>query len=151
MREPRNEFGRELRKLRRARGFSQARLAELAGVTASYLSQLETGERRSTPGVIRRLSPHLEVSPNHLFARIGMVEMDLAGTLADNREYVNRLAPGLTREQAEEMANYLTYLDFKKQALKGTPDAESEAEVEMPDDRRTARRERSVGGKRDGE
>lgn len=126
MREPRNEFGRELRKLRRGRGFSQARLAELAGVTASYLSQLETGERHPTPGVIRRLSPHLEVSPNYLLARIGMVEMDLAGTLAGNREYVGRLAPGLTREQAEEMANYLTYLDFKQEALKGAADAESD-------------------------
>ncbi len=126
MREPGNEFGRELRGLRRARGLSQARLAELAGVTASYLSQLETGERNPTPTVIRRLSPHLDVSPNHLLGRIGMVEMDLAGTLAGNREYVGRVAPDLTGEQAEEMANYLTYLEFKDEALRGAADAAGE-------------------------
>ena len=122
MREPRNEFGRELRRLRRAQSLSQARLAELAGVTASYLSQLETGERNPTPTVIRRLSPHLEVSPNHLLGMIGMVEMDLAGTLAGNREYVGRVAPDLSGEQVEEMANYLTYLEFKDEALRGAAD-----------------------------
>ncbi len=126
MREPGNEFGRELRRLRREQGLSQARLAELAGVTASYLSQLETGERNPTPMVIRRLSPHLNVSPNHLLGRIGMVEMDLAGTLAGNRAYVGRVAPDLPEDQVEEMANYLTYLEFKEEALKGTPEARSE-------------------------
>jgi len=151
MREPRNEFGRGLRELRRARGFSQAQLADLAGVTASYLSQLETGERRPTPAVIRRLSPHLKVNSNLLFARIGMIEMDLAGTLAGNREYVDRLAPGLTREQAEEIANYLTYLEFKKQALEEAADAGGEGAVEMREDRRTARRRHSVEGRQNGE
>ncbi len=126
MREPGNEFGRELRRLRREQGLSQARLAELAGVTASYLSQLETGERNPTPMVIRRLSPYLNVSPNHLLGRIGMVEMDLAGTLAGNRAYVGRVAPDLPEDQVEEMANYLTYLEFKEEALKGTPEARSE-------------------------
>ncbi len=126
MREPGNEFGRELRRLRREKALSQAGLAELAGVTASYLSQLETGERNPTPSVIRRLSPYLDMSPNHLLGRIGMVEMDLAGTLAGNREYVGRVAPDLTGDQAEEMANYLTYLEFKEEALRGTADAGGE-------------------------
>ncbi len=126
MREPGNEFGRELRRLRRGQELSQARLAEFAGVTASYLSQLETGERNPTPMVIRRLSPYLNVSPNHLLGRIGMVEMDLAGSLAGNRAYVGQVAPDLTVDQVEEMANYLTYLEFKEEALKGRPEARSE-------------------------
>jgi transcriptional regulator with XRE-family HTH domain len=122
VREPVSEFGREVRNLRRGRAMSQARLAELAGLTASYLSQLETGERNPTPGVSRRLSPHLGVSPGHLLGKIGTVEMNLAGSLTGNREYVARVAPGLTGEQAEEMASYLTYLEFKEQVLGGAAD-----------------------------
>lgn len=118
MREPRNDFGRELRKLRREEvRYSQARLAELAGVTASYISQLETGAKIPTPRVIRSLSPHLEVTPNHLLSKIGMVEMDLASTLASNRDQVSSSMPDLPEEQLEELANYLTYLDFKASAL----------------------------------
>jgi transcriptional regulator with XRE-family HTH domain len=121
MRKPGNEFGRELRRLRREGEvkYSQARLAELAGVTASYLSQLETGKRNPTPRVIRRLSPHLGVSPNHLLRTIGMLEMDLASTLASKREYVDGIIPDLAEEQLEELANYLTYLEFKEEALRG--------------------------------
>jgi len=120
MKEPRTEFGRELRQLR-TKGttrYSLAELAELAGVTASYISQLETGEKSPTPRVIRKLSRHLGVAPNHLLSKIGMVEMDLAGTLASNREHLNSIMPDMTDEQLEELANYLTYLDFKVTALK---------------------------------
>jgi transcriptional regulator with XRE-family HTH domain len=126
MREPGNAFGRELRRLRRQLSLSQAHLADLAGVTASYLSQLETGDRRPTRSVIQRLSPHLEVSPNHLLSKIGMIEMDLARTLADKREYVRQIAPDLSEQQAEEMANYLTYLEFKREALGEATEPEDE-------------------------
>lgn len=115
MKEPRTEFGRELRRLRREGPieYSQSQLAKLSGVTTSYISQLETGERTPTPRVIRRLSPHLGVNPNHLFMKLGMVEMDLAGTLAGNRDQVKQKMPHLPEEQLEELASYLTYLHFK--------------------------------------
>ena len=115
MKEPRTEFGRELRRLRREGPikYSQSQLAKLSGVTTSHISQLETGERTRTPRVIRRLSPHLGVKPNQLLMKLGMVEMDLAGTLANNRDQVKRKMPNLPEEQLEELASYLTYLHFK--------------------------------------
>ncbi|MQY56264.1 MAG: helix-turn-helix domain-containing protein [Dehalococcoidia bacterium] len=119
MKEPKSEFGRELRKLRlegKIR-YSQSQLAKLADVTASYISQLETQERIPKPRVIRRLSIHLGVTPNHLFSKCGMVEMDLASTLANNRDEVRRKMPDLPEEQLEELASYLTYLEFKASAL----------------------------------
>ena len=121
MRKPGNEFGRELRRLRREGKFtySQGQLAKLAGITASYLSQLETGKRSPTPRVIRRLSPHLGVSPNHLLRTIGMVEMDLASTLASKREYLGNIVPEIPEKQLDELANLLTYLEFKEEALRG--------------------------------
>lgn len=120
MKEPITEFGRELRKLRREGKvrYSLTQLANIAGVSASYISQLETGDKNPTPRVIRKVSRHLGVSPNHLFSKIGMVEMDLAGTLASNREQLSSIMPDISAEQLEELAIFLTYLDFREAALK---------------------------------
>ena len=119
MKEPTSEFGQELRRLRREGmiKYSQANLANLAGIKASYVSQLETGKKNPTPRVIHRLSHHLGVTPNHLLAKIGMVEMDLASTFASNRDQVREKMPDLTQQQLEDLTNYLTYLDFKAIAL----------------------------------
>lgn len=119
MKEPTTEFGRELRKLRlegKIR-YTQSQLAKLAGVTASYISQLETQDKIPSPPVIRRLSTHLGVTTNHLLSKLGMVEMDLAVTFASNRDQVRRKMPDLPEDQLEEIANYLTYLDFKSLVL----------------------------------
>jgi len=119
MKEPKTEFGRELRRLRlegKIR-YSQRELATLVGVKASYISQLETQEKIPRPPVIRRLSTHLGVTPNHLFSKCGIVEMDLAATFANNRDQVSRKMPDLPEDQLEEIANYLTYLDFKSLVL----------------------------------
>ena len=120
MREAGTEFGRELRRLRLEGDvkYSQTQLAKLAGIKASYISQLETGKRKPTPKVIRRLSPHLGVPANHLLSTIGLIEMDLARTLAANRDEISRKLPDLTPEQIEEAASFLTYLEFKA-SLKG--------------------------------
>lgn len=119
MKEPTNEFGQELRRLRREGTikYSQAKLANLAGIKASYVSQLETGKRNPTPRVIHKLSGHLGVTSNHLLAKVGMVEMDLASTFASNRDQVREKMPDLTQQQLEELASYLTFLDFKASVL----------------------------------
>jgi len=56
-----SEFSRKLRDLR-LNGkykYTQVILGRLAGVTPSYISQLETGKKNPTPKIIRKLSPHL--------------------------------------------------------------------------------------------
>ena len=107
------KFACELNKLRIQAGYRQVDLAKKINVTASYMSQLESGTKKPTPRIIRRLSPHLRVTPNHLLKTIGMVEMDLVSTLACHREHINSVMPNISEEQLEEFANYLTYLDFK--------------------------------------
>jgi transcriptional regulator with XRE-family HTH domain len=119
MKQPSEGFGSELRRLRREGNvkYSQAQLAKLADVTPSYISMLETGQRTPTPAAIRRLGPHLGVSANYLMKYLGMIEMDFAATLADHREQVKKRHPELPQEQLDEMANFLTYLEFKLTAL----------------------------------
>src|SRR5215203_6076371 len=55
-----------LRELRKAKGLSQAKLAELVGASQSDIARLERGRRRLTADWIRRLAPALEVSPAEL-------------------------------------------------------------------------------------
>jgi transcriptional regulator with XRE-family HTH domain len=119
MREPENNFGRELRRLRREGTvkYSQAELARLTDFTAGYISQLETGFKKPTVRAIRKLSPHLGVKSNHFLQLIGMAEMDFAATYTDNLDQVKRQMPDLPKDQLEEIANYLTYLDFKSSVL----------------------------------
>jgi len=115
-------FGEELKRLRcgsdRSIRYTQKQLADLAGVTDVYISLLETGKKNPTQSIIHKLSPHLAVNSNHLLKIIGMVEMDFAQTYLANHEKVKDQMPNLTTDQIEEMANYLTYLDFKEAVLK---------------------------------
>ncbi|GAI77532.1 unnamed protein product [marine sediment metagenome] len=119
MKEPQKDFGRELRRLRLegTTKYSQVELSELTGVSACYISKLETGDKEPTVRVIRKLSPYLGVKPNHFLQIIGMVEMDFAGMLAHNLDQVKSQMPDLPKDQLEEIANYLTYLDFKVAVL----------------------------------
>ncbi|MGD1118059.1 MAG: helix-turn-helix transcriptional regulator [Dehalococcoidales bacterium] len=115
MKEPVNNFGRELRRLRREGTikYSLAKLASLSGVSACYISKLETGDRKPTVSVIRKLSSHLGKKPNHLLQILGMTEMDFAATFANNLNQVKQQMSDLPEDQIEEIADYLTYLEFK--------------------------------------
>ncbi len=114
MKKPTTDFGRELRNLRKKEaGISQKELATLAGISIGYLSMLETGGKRPTDRVIRRLSRVFEIDPNHLFRTVNKVEMDLVSTLINKRDEIHNKMPDLPSKHLEEIANYLTYLEFK--------------------------------------
>jgi transcriptional regulator with XRE-family HTH domain len=59
----------QLRPLRKERGLSQARLAELAGCSQADIHRLETGNARTSAEWAERLAPHLGVEPRDLFPR----------------------------------------------------------------------------------
>ncbi len=57
----------QLKRLREARGFSQAKLAELANCSQGDVAKLETGAKRTTAEWALRLGPLLGVDPKELF------------------------------------------------------------------------------------
>lgn len=62
-----SEIGRKLRQIRQARGRSLAVVAGLAGISTSYLSRLEHGERAlDRRSLIVRLAEALDVAPTEL-------------------------------------------------------------------------------------
>jgi len=60
-------FGQILRKHRDAQKYSLRELANLSGVSASYLSRLEKGEASATYEVIAKISDALGLEPSEFF------------------------------------------------------------------------------------
>ena len=66
--EERELLGRRIRSLRKARGLSQEKLAELAEISPKYLSRIETGrEENPTLNFFLRLAKGLKVDPYEIF------------------------------------------------------------------------------------
>ena len=59
--------GKHVQRLRRARGFSQERLAELAGNTGKHIGQVERGEVNVGLDILTRIARALSVDPGDLF------------------------------------------------------------------------------------
>jgi transcriptional regulator with XRE-family HTH domain len=58
---PAREMGKRLKKLREARGMSQAALAEKAELSRGYLIRLEAGRQDPTLGTLERLAEALDM------------------------------------------------------------------------------------------
>ncbi|MEA0564056.1 helix-turn-helix domain-containing protein [Lysinibacillus irui] len=82
-------FGEEIRKLRKANGLTLIQLEELTGISHSYLSQLERGERgnKNPPTeIFSKLAKTLKVSKLHLYRAAGLLdEADILALLDENK------------------------------------------------------------------
>lgn len=108
-----NLFGQELRKLRKEATYTQDELAKRAGISASYISQLETGRKDPTERVITKLIGPLDIPENHLLITVGKIKMDLAGTLATERKDAPEILGSLSDQEWEELLTYLAYIKVK--------------------------------------
>ena len=61
-------IGWNLRRLRTAKGISQTRLADIAGVDRTYLSRLERMIENPSVGILDKISLALDVTTAELFA-----------------------------------------------------------------------------------
>lgn len=59
-------FGRAVRGLRIERGWTQEDLADAAGLTATYVGQVERGDKVASLTVVLKLARGLAVSPSEL-------------------------------------------------------------------------------------
>lgn len=62
----RARLGRNVRKLREAKGWSQEDYADRAGIHRTYVSDIERGRRNPTINVVERLAEPLGVSAGDL-------------------------------------------------------------------------------------
>ena len=59
--------GTRLRELRKLKGLSQEKMAELAGVNPKYYSEVERGKRNVTVRVMERIATNLGITLGELF------------------------------------------------------------------------------------
>lgn len=76
-------FGEKLKKLRQQRSLSQKQLAVLSGVSSSYLSRIERGERNTPhPSALVKLAGPLGTNEYEMLAMAGYIT-DSSGSSSD--------------------------------------------------------------------
>lgn len=71
------DLGAFIRQQRERANLSLRRLADKAGISNPYLSQIERGIRRPSAEILKRLSRALEISANSLYRRAGLIDEEL--------------------------------------------------------------------------
>jgi transcriptional regulator with XRE-family HTH domain len=69
-----SDLGEFIRLQRSRANLSLRRLAEAAGISNPYLSQIERGIRRPSAEILSRLSRALEISANSLYSKAGLLD-----------------------------------------------------------------------------
>jgi transcriptional regulator with XRE-family HTH domain len=69
-----NFLGDRLRELRNQKRLSLREIDEIAGISSSYLSQVETGERHPSASVLKKLAPAYGISPRELLEVAGYLD-----------------------------------------------------------------------------
>jgi transcriptional regulator with XRE-family HTH domain len=93
------ELGEFIKSQREVASMSVRRLADLAGVSNPYLSQIERGLRRPSAEVLQALAKALQISAESLYVRAGLLT-DEDAAAPSVREAIGR-DPLLTAEQKQ--------------------------------------------------
>ena len=75
-----SDLGGFIRSQREQVQLSVRRLAELAGVSNPYLSQIERGLRRPSADILQQIAKGLRISAESLYIRAGMLDPDIRPT-----------------------------------------------------------------------
>lgn len=118
-----NGFGHELRVVRKQRGLSLRRCAELAGISPTYLSKIETGDMPPpSEETLRRLAAVLLVDRDALMLASGKLPSDLAGLLLKQSvNYVKALRAELGSRDARDRpdAGFLLRAEHREGEIDG--------------------------------
>ena len=101
---------------RRQAKLSLRQLADLAGVSNPYLSQVERGLRRPSAEVLQQLARALRVSAETLYVRAGILEPDEHGSRSV--ELAVLADPALTERHKQALLEI--YASFRREAASGT-------------------------------
>ncbi len=104
-------LGQRIRNHRTAKGWSQEKLAELSGCHATYIGQLERGEKNATIESISKISAALNVSLSRLFEKLGTEAEDAGNIPLRCYEFLS----AKTEEEQEQIYRILLEMDkYKK-------------------------------------
>ncbi|GAA3497256.1 hypothetical protein GCM10019016_043570 [Streptomyces prasinosporus] len=161
-------LGEYLREQRRSAQLSLRQLADAAGVSNPYLSQIERGLRKPSAEVLQQVAKALRISAETLYVRAGILDAERGGE-EGRREGATRAAlladPALTERQKQVLLQI--YESFRKEngfgsaedgeATTGTVEAAETSDAveegdggdraqDVPDGGAGIRRSRTAGG-----
>ena len=115
------DLGEFIREQRNLGQLSLRKLAEQAGVSNPYLSQIERGVRKPSAEILRQIARALEISSEELYVRAGILDerTDQPGVRG-----AVRADPNLTEDQKKTLLS--VYDSFRQQ--NGVVDDEDEAD-----------------------
>lgn len=97
------DVGEFIRGQREVASMSVRRLAELAGVSNPYLSQIERGLRKPSADILQQIAKALQISAETLYVRAGFLAEEPA-TDNEVRDAISR-DPRLSPEQQRALLN----------------------------------------------
>lgn len=115
------KIGKLIKEKREKKKLSQRKLAELANVSHTEISRIESGERkRPAPYILRRIAPYLGVAYKDVLEAAGyedlvVVQANKLGTEVEDDPAVYRsaledFADSVTPEEVEKVKEYLQFL-----------------------------------------
>lgn len=104
------KLGEFIKEQRRLAELSVRRLAELAGVSNPYLSQIERGLRRPSAEILQQIAKALEISSETLYVQAGILDAERSPAPSDLETAIRR-ATELTEDQrAALLSVYRSFL-----------------------------------------
>lgn len=104
-------MGKRIRNYRTAKGLSQEKLAELSGCHATYIGQIERGEKNATIESIEKIAAALHVSLSKLFEKLGVQDGQTHHIPLACYEFLS----AKTKEEQERLYRILLEIDkYKK-------------------------------------
>lgn len=122
------DIGTFIRDLRQTAKISLRQLADKAGVSNPYLSQIERGLRKPSAEVLQQIASALRVSTPAMYLRAGLLDSDgQPGVLA-----AIAVDPDLTIAQKQSLSQI--YETFRNENARHEPSADSEPDPETAPD-----------------
>ncbi len=130
---PVRDIGDYIRAQRTAAQISLRALADKAGVSNPYLSQIERGLRRPSAAILAQIADGLSISAESLLVRAGILR---AADLPEAREVTDaiRADPNLTERQKASLAEiYRAFLHESQSARQGAQHATDDHRTTPPE------------------
>ncbi|SNX62166.1 transcriptional regulator with XRE-family HTH domain [Streptomyces sp. TLI_55] len=134
-------LGEYLREQRRNAQLSLRQLADAAGVSNPYLSQIERGLRKPSAEVLQQVAKALRISAETLYVRAGILDADRDRDEVETRAVI--LADPSLNEQQKQVLLQI-YESFRKEngfgtdAAERTTDGSEEPEASIAEDAQSA-------------
>jgi transcriptional regulator with XRE-family HTH domain len=127
-------LGDYLKEQRVAARLSLRQLAEQAGVSNPYLSQIERGLRRPSAEVLQQIAKALRISAEQLYIRAGILspEDGVGGATALTVELAVLSDPGLTERQKQSLLDVYSSFLALNAAQRPADDADDADHIETP-------------------